>query len=274
MESYSDSKNDFSDDEYDYPDREPTQNWIYQMYKYNNWYKPLSIKQDDGKHICVRKVRHFNKYKKCKTPLLKCSRCYEKMICPNKDCIPQYEIREPSYTSPSKTHEKCLDCNEITCCPSGICKYCEKRHIYDMITDTVAIGSYQSSYDPFDLVINLNYPENDVKFGDIVCINKGNTRIIKCGYNDYNDVIKSGLTSDKLEDLLNIIENYKKDIQKEIKILFHCYAGVSRSATVAIAYLSKIENKTTKEIYKLAKEKRPRINPNYAFRKMIGIDIE
>ena len=63
---------------------------------------------------------------------------------------------------------------------------------------------------------------------------------------------------------------YEQD--KNIKILFHCYAGVSRSSTVAIAYLSKITNKTTREIYELVKEKRPRINPNTTFRKMIGLD--
>jgi hypothetical protein len=264
----SDSKYDFSDDEYEYPDSEPTENWIYQMYKNSDWYKPLFIKQNNTT-ICVRKVKKGNSYKKCKTQLVKCHRCYSE-ICPNKECIPQYMIRNPCYTTPSKKHEKCLECDNITCCPSGICYECEKRHTYDMITDTVAIGSYQASYDAFDLVINLDYPENNIKFGEVVVLNKENKRIIKCGYDD--TIKDGGLTYDKLEDLLNRIDDFKKETQKDIKILFHCYAGVSRSSTVAIAYLAKTMNKTTKEIYQLAKEKRSRINPNKTFKLMIGLD--
>ena len=264
----SDSKYDFSDDEYEYPDSEPTENWIYQMYRNSDWYKPLFTKQNNI-NICVRKIKKGNSYKKCKTPLVNCHRCYSN-LCPNKECISQYEIRYPRYTTPSKIHEKCLECNNITCCLSGICYDCEKRHTYDMITNTVAIGSYQASYVPFDLVINLDYPENNIKFGEVVVVNKENKRIIKCGYNDTLE--NGGLTYDKLEDLLNRIDDFKKEIQKDIKILFHCYAGVSRSSTVAIAYLSKITNKTTREIYELVKEKRPRINPNATFRKMIGLD--
>jgi hypothetical protein len=256
--------NEFSDGEYEYPDREPTQTWIYQMHQ--KWYTPLSIKKD-GKSICVRKVEKGKAYKKCKTELLKCCRCYNN-ICPNKECIPQYMVRNPSYTTPAKIHDKCIDCENITCCPSGICSDCEKLHTYDMITDTVAIGSYQASYDPFDLVINLDYPENNVKFGEVVCEKKEDAYVIKCGY---NDIKGGGLTSDTLKDLLNRIDDYKKESQKYPKILFHCYAGVSRSATVAIAYLAKSENKTTNEMYTLAKEKRPRINPNESFKKILNL---
>lgn len=133
-----------------------------------------------------------------------------------------------------------------------------------MKLDNVAIGSYQASYEPFDLVINLDYPENNVKFGEVVYTDKNNKRVIKCGYSDV------GLTSDKLEDLLNRIDEFKKD-KENTKILFHCYTGVSRSATVAISYLAKIENNTTKEIYELAKNKRPRINPNDGFKRMFGL---
>lgn len=264
----SDIKYDFSDDEYEYPDKEPTQYWIYESYRNYNWYKPLYITHNNI-NMCVRKVKKGNCYKKCKTPLVRCRYCYSE-LCPNKECIPQYMIRNPSCVTPSKKHEKCLECDNITCCPSGICYECEKRHTYDMITDTVAIGSYQASYDPFDLVINLDYPENNIKFGEVVVLNKENKRIIKCGYDD--TIKDGGLTYDKLEDLLNRIDDFKKETQKDIKILFHCYGGVSRSSTVAIAYLAKTMNKTTKEIYQLVKEKRPRINPNSTFRKMIGLD--
>ena len=76
--------------------------------------------------------------------------------------------------------------------------------------------------------------------------------------------------SNTLKDLLNRIDDFKRERQ-DSKILFHCYVGVSRSATVAIAYLAKSENKTIQEIYELTKHKRPRINPNETFRKMIGL---
>lgn len=35
----SDNKYDFSDDEYEYPDQEPTEKWIYDMNRVYNWYK-------------------------------------------------------------------------------------------------------------------------------------------------------------------------------------------------------------------------------------------
>ena len=90
-----------------------------------------------------------------------------------------------------------------------------------------------------------------------------------------NDNDENDNENEKMLDILKIVipklrRLYEQD--KNIKILFHCYAGVSRSSTVAIAYLSKITNKTTREIYELVKEKRPRINPNTTFRKMIGLD--
>lgn len=275
LEDVEDVEQEEEEEEYDSPDREPTQHWIYQMYKDYNWYTPLYIEKDE-KRFCDRKVFYrevdaedeYGKYKKCKTQLKKC-RCYTE-ICPNKECIPQYEIRYPRYTTPSKIHEKCvsIECDNITCCTTGICIDCEKRHTYDMITDKVAIGSYQASYEPFDLIINLDYPENNVKFEEVEVINKENKKIIKCGYND--TIKDSGLTDNTLKDLLNRIEDFKRETL-DPKILFHCYAGVSRSATVAIAYLAKSEKKTTKEIYELAKEKRPRINPNETFRKIIGL---
>jgi hypothetical protein len=264
-----DDKEEFSDNEYEYADEEPTQHWIYHMRGGNSYYNPLFLKQKDGREICVRKVKKGNVYKKCKTEVINCKRCFLH-ICPMKTCIPQYMMRSYAFVTPSKPHDKCFDCNTtITCCPTGICHNCQKNHYYDMITDKVAIGSYQAPYDPFDLVINLDYPENKVKYGEIVHVTENNKHIIKCGYQDCS--FGGGLTYDKLDELLNKIDELKNELKEEPNILFHCYAGVSRSSTVAIAYLAKTYNKTTKEVYKLAQEKRPRINPNSGFRKLIGL---
>lgn len=255
----------YSDNEYDYPDEEPSENWIYLMYK--NRYKPLYIK-----NICVRKVKQENgKYKKCKKELFKCDYCGTR-LCSSLECIPSYMVRTLGGIYPRKEHDKCLDCNNITCNITGICEKCEvNNHLYDMITEDVAVGSYRAllHYDKFDLVINLDYPHNKVEKDEIKYIEDidyKNTHVIKCGYED-NDSI----TEEKLENLLKMISDFEEQKEKPIKILFHCYAGISRSATVAIAYLAKSKNKSVKEIYELALEKRPRINPNNYFRKLLGL---
>ena len=150
---------------------------------------------------------------------------------------------------------------------SGICKECEKHHYFDMITDRVAIGSCQASYDSFDLVINLDYSFNGVKRNEVVMNVENNIHVIRCGYSDSAFEV----TSEKIEALLNMISDIERTHDKPIRILFHCYAGVSRSATFAIAYLASKENKSTVEIYEHAKQKRPRIDPNFHFRTLLGL---
>eukprot|EP00045_Choanoeca_perplexa_P006799 m.58787 g.58787 ORF g.58787 m.58787 type:complete len:365 (+) comp13791_c0_seq1:219-1313(+) len=49
------------------------------------------------------------------------------------------------------------------------------------------------------------------------------------------------------------------------KILVHCVAGISRSPTVAIAYIMKTSGVTLQEAYSLVKEKRPSVAPNLDF---------
>ena len=257
-----------SDTEYDYPDREPRESWIYRMNEKE--YTPLYI-TSNKKNICNRKVEQENgKYKHCNKELFTCDWCYTDM-CPSLCCIPQYMIRRYGSVSHSKQHDKCTDCDRITCRISGICGKCETNHHYDMVAEHVAIGSINSPYDQFDLVINLSYPENGVKRDEIThgLENKSSSTpyVVRCGFTDDKD----GLTPEKLENVLQIISEIEKEKGKTLNILIHCYAGVSRSSTVAISYLSKRDGKTVDETYNLVKQKRPRIDPNPHFRKLIGL---
>ena len=249
------------DEESDYPNYEPFASWTYELER--DTYDPIWNIQD-GKKICVRKVKHGEKYKKCNKELVCCDHC-RNQLCPSLTCIPQYMIRISGRVTPSKEHDKCIYCDTgITCCMSGVCGTCEKNHQYDMITEDVAIGSYQASYEPFDLIVNLDYPYNHVKLNEVSYKIENNKHIIRCGYEDGT---YAGWTSEKLEHILEMI----KDTNKK-KILFHCYAGVSRSSTLEIAYLARCENKTTAEMYEFVKQKRPRINPNSHFRILLGLD--
>lgn len=49
------------------------------------------------------------------------------------------------------------------------------------------------------------------------------------------------------------------------KVLVHCFAGVSRSSSMVIAYLMRFHNMEYVKAYNLVKVKRPWINPNYGF---------
>lgn len=45
----------------------------------------------------------------------------------------------------------------------------------------------------------------------------------------------------------------------------HCWAGISRSATIVLAHLMRDHKMTLKEAYELVKKKRPIIQPNLGF---------
>ncbi|KAL3998036.1 Dual specificity phosphatase catalytic domain family protein [Acanthocheilonema viteae] len=48
-------------------------------------------------------------------------------------------------------------------------------------------------------------------------------------------------------------------------VLVHCVAGISRSATICLAFLTKFRCKSLREAYQLMAEKRPVVRPNIGF---------
>jgi len=53
------------------------------------------------------------------------------------------------------------------------------------------------------------------------------------------------------------------------KLLVHCYAGMSRSATAVIAYLMRTQGLTFEVAYNFCRVRRPFIQPNKSFRKQL-----
>ena len=61
---------------------------------------------------------------------------------------------------------------------------------------------------------------------------------------------------EKAHDFINNSQN---------NVLIHCYAGVSRSATIVLSYLIKYHNMTVQDAKAFVKKKRPCICPNHGF---------
>ena len=63
------------------------------------------------------------------------------------------------------------------------------------------------------------------------------------------------------ETAINFIENARLSGN----VLIHCFAGISRSASVLIAYLMKMERMDLNSAFRVVKERRWKVNPNHGF---------
>ena len=71
---------------------------------------------------------------------------------------------------------------------------------------------------------------------------------------------------------LELCLNYLRScLTKEEHVLVHCNAGVSRSATVVIAFLMKEKNFSFQEAFHHVKKRRPCIRPNEGFVKQLQL---
>lgn len=133
---------------------------------------------------------------------------------------------------------------------------------FNWVTEKIAIGDFSSSYKPFRFIININFPHNHC------------TR--HCVYQRYFEfedtwymVISVGMYDHECEEkyLPEFIKRIFKKLQNakrydpEGKILFHCYAGISRSTAFAMAYLVENESCTVEEALDKIKTVRPRVSP-------------
>lgn len=141
---------------------------------------------------------------------------------------------------------------------------------YHMITDKIAVGDYTTPYDDFDVVFNFNYPYNGASLGAIDTeIEMSHGSIVQ------KIVYRIGLLDTTIynDTLLRIFTNLIPYLvhSKDKRILFHCYAGISRSSTAAILYLMLTTSMPLEEIYTLLQSKRSYINPNPTFRRILDI---
>jgi len=139
---------------------------------------------------------------------------------------------------------------------------------YNWIDDNVAVGNFKSSYEDFDVIVNLNYPFNEVPHEKI----ERNMQLVNF---KEKIIFKIGLYDNENERIYNLLVKFIPELiylynsNKNIKILFHCYAGISRSSTLAIAFLCKAKGLKLSDALNLAVSKRMIIKPNDGFLKAL-----
>jgi protein-tyrosine phosphatase len=132
---------------------------------------------------------------------------------------------------------------------------------FNMITDYVAIGDVSSSYDSFNVIVNLAFPTNGAPHLGIVDSDVNGKRIINIGIYDSPD--------EPMLDILKDVMPRLMELPNDTPILFHCHAGISRSTTIATAYLSKRFGLTLNQTLDFIRSKRHIIQPNPGFIKAL-----
>lgn len=85
---------------------------------------------------------------------------------------------------------------------------------------------------------------------------------IRCKFFNISDTFEQLLGIKIFEEASNFIDEARKN---DCNILIHCNAGISRSPTIAIAYLMKYERLYLQDAYNFVKRCRPQISPNLNF---------
>lgn len=133
---------------------------------------------------------------------------------------------------------------------------------YSFMDPTFAIGNANSSYDPFNIIVNLDFPYNGVPQHSIVAeLTSDKKLIFRVGIFDSPDEPMGEV----LESLIPVLMNLVKYHYNQPRILFHCRAGISRSASVALAYYGKQMKYDLTRAYSQLATRRPVIQPNQGF---------
>lgn len=199
------------------------------------------------------------------------------LIC--RDCLSHCDECDKCNVDGGNDHWRCVACEKnFLCGSSPVCMWCVFKNPYHMITDYVAVGNNRSRYEDFDIVINLDCPNNGTEEGDLKLETrkrpgKKKLLILNCGLQDCEADGYMEYTKSMFETIHKFIEKvFSKDSdRRKDKILFHCRAGICRSASAAIYYLSQSLNISTTDAYQLVKMKRKWVKPNNGFARVLKL---
>jgi hypothetical protein len=135
---------------------------------------------------------------------------------------------------------------------------------FHMITENMAIGDYTSSYETFDIIINANFmgDSQKCKHHDMSTTTNNGKQVTYISM--YDNMEEKAYMKMILHSMIPVlIHHVKRNLL--IKILFHCYAGVSRSGSFGVAFMAHLYGLTYEDALQKIREKRVQVDPNPGF---------
>ncbi|KRX05039.1 hypothetical protein PPERSA_06673 [Pseudocohnilembus persalinus] len=166
--------------------------------------------------------------------------------------------------------------------PSGVCKLCHsvlgyiEKHLPELKNFKLKKGFYKPQIDC--IIEDKLYLGNFHGARNRDLLDKhGITHVVVAGHHmkefdkekytykllDYADSAEQNIVS-TFQEVIDFIDNGEK-------VLVHCFAGVSRSASLVIAYIMKNMKLSYNQAYAYVKERRDKIRPNNGFVKQLQI---
>ena len=145
----------------------------------------------------------------------------------------------------------------------------DRNPCYDWITPNIAIGDCDSVYSAFDIIYDLYFQGECVALGnslrhhDIRTVTYHNTKQLT-QIAMYDVPTEKEFMKQVLHSIIPLLVQRVKQLPT-LKILFHCYAGVSRSASLGIAYMALMESRPYDVALQRVQEMRSQVNPNAGF---------
>jgi hypothetical protein len=130
---------------------------------------------------------------------------------------------------------------------------------YSYIDPYIAIGDRHADPAGFNVLVDANYPANEVEHLEIDMA-AGEQVVIRVGVKD-----------DASEPILDLIETLVpyllrlRALNPRLSVLFRCARGISRAPTFAMAYYAKLAGTSLDHTITIFATRRPQIHPNPGF---------
>lgn len=149
-----------------------------------------------------------------------------------------------------RVHRKCTQCGRHFLCNP----YNNSCPVFSWITNIIAVGSADSPYRFFHFIVNLNYPDNGCQLGECKeYLSEHGAHILVMGVDDNNSSYFAKTVSRMSEWLT------EKGYTSHHRILFHCLAGVNRSAAACVFMMLRKYRIPTRDGYSLVRNARPMV---------------